>query len=118
MDVLARIKEILDKREWTLYRLSKQCDIPHSTLNNLFLRENTPSIETIEKICNGLGITLSEFFADDTKRSLSKNKLTKKQASLLERYNALPTRDKELLEAFLSGLEKKVPPAKKASPKK
>ncbi|MDE6789137.1 MAG: helix-turn-helix domain-containing protein [Ruminococcus sp.] len=42
------------------------CGITQSTLNNIFIRENAkPTISTIKKICDGLEITLSDFFNTD-----------------------------------------------------
>ena len=35
-----------------------------STIGNIFRRNNVPSIATIETICKGFGITLSQFFAE------------------------------------------------------
>jgi len=101
--VLIHIRELCNKRSWTIYRLAKESDISYSTLNNLFNRNNIPSIPTLEKICDGFGITLSQFFADDNPFPL----LTEKQQELLKRYSELPPADRELLEAYLSGLESK-----------
>mgnify|MGYP000221856804 CR=1 FL=1 len=39
------------------------CDVSHSTLKNSERRGGQLSVDTIERICDGLGITMSEFFA-------------------------------------------------------
>lgn len=52
------------ERGWSIYRLSVEADLPQSTLVNMFSRETQPSIATLEAICKGFGITLSEFFTD------------------------------------------------------
>lgn len=58
-----RIKELCEEREITLNKLSMICGITQSTLENVYLRPNTKTtVSTIKKICDGLGITLSEFF--------------------------------------------------------
>ena len=101
-DVLAYIRELCTKRGWTIYRLAVESQIGHTTLGNLFKRNNTPSISTLEKICDGLGITMSEFFAKDKKTIPN---LTEKHLELIKRYNNLTLHEKELLEAFLSGIE-------------
>lgn len=64
--LLTKIQELLDERNWTLYRLSKEANIPYSSLNSLFLKNNQPTVSTLEKVCDGFHITLSEFFAEDT----------------------------------------------------
>ena len=65
MDVLERLRVLLDERGWTEYRLAKECGLSESTIANIFRRNSVPSITTLESICNGFGITLSQFFADD-----------------------------------------------------
>ena len=60
-----RLRQLLDERCWTEYRLSKHCGLSESTLANIFRRNTTPSIATLEAICKGFGITLSQFFAEN-----------------------------------------------------
>lgn len=64
MDILERLRGLLDERGWTEYRLAKECGLSESTIANIFRRNSVPSITTLESICNGFGITLSQFFAD------------------------------------------------------
>lgn len=64
MDVHKRLRQLLNERGWTEYRLSKRCGLSESTLANIFRRNTMPSITTLEAICNGFGITLSQFFAE------------------------------------------------------
>ena len=54
----------MKEREWTEYRLSKECGLSESTLANIFRRNTVPSITTLETICDAFGITLSQFFAE------------------------------------------------------
>lgn len=64
MDCLARIRELLSARGWSMYQLSQEAGIPQSTLSNLFIRCNAPSIPTLEKLCRAFGISLSAFFEE------------------------------------------------------
>ena len=64
MDVLERLRGLLDERGWTEYRLAKECGLSESTIANIFRRNSVPYTTTQETICNGIGITLSQFFAD------------------------------------------------------
>lgn len=64
MDTHERLRQLLNERGWTEYRLSKECGLSESTLANIFRRNTAPSISTLEAICSGFGITLSQFFAD------------------------------------------------------
>lgn len=71
MDVLQRLQQLLKERNWTVYRLAKSCDMPPSTLANIFTRNTVPSIPTLEIICKGFDITLSQFFAESEMVELS-----------------------------------------------
>ena len=64
MDVTEKIKMILKQRGWSAYRLAKESDLSESTIANILKRNAVPSITTLESICKGLGITMSQFFAD------------------------------------------------------
>lgn len=64
MNTNQRLKQLLNERGWTEYRLAKECGLSESTIANIFRRNTVPSIDTLEAICRGFRITLSQFFAD------------------------------------------------------
>ena len=64
MDVNQRIRQLLDERGWSEYRLAKKCGLPQPTFTSIFRRNSIPSITTLERICSGFGITLAQFFAE------------------------------------------------------
>ena len=69
MDTLGRVYDLIAEQDMTLYQLAKMSDVSPSTLRNTKRREGQLKIDTIERICTALGITLSEFFAEqDTTR--------------------------------------------------
>ena len=105
-EVLLRIREFLDLNKWSIYKLAKESGIPYSSLNNIFIRNTTPSIPTLEKLCAGFNITLSDFF-DFKKNPLRDASLSEDEQNLLCTYRGLSIRDKELLNAYLDGLSKK-----------
>lgn len=65
MDILPRMKQLLDERGWTEYRLSVQCGLSQSTIGNIIRRNTTPSLSTMETICKGFGISMAQFFAEN-----------------------------------------------------
>ena len=65
MDALARLQQLMDERGWTMYRLAKESGLTESTIANIYRRNAMPSITTLEMICQGFGITLAQFFADE-----------------------------------------------------
>lgn len=63
MDVHEKLQYLLDERGWTKYQLARKCGLSDATIANIFRRNTMPSIPTLEAICQGYGITLSQFFA-------------------------------------------------------
>ena len=62
--VKLRILELCRENHITLNKLSTICGITQSTLNNIVSRKNaTTTVATIQKICDGLDITILEFFS-------------------------------------------------------
>ena len=64
MDTHERLRQLLQDRVWTEYRLSKECGLAQATIGNIFRRNTVPSIATLEAICAGFGITMSQLFAE------------------------------------------------------
>lgn len=105
-DVLTRIQELLDFNHWSLYKLAKKSDLPYSSLSNLVNRKNCPTIATLERICTGFGISLPEFF-NFTENPLRNHDISPDKQELLNSYDSLSVKDKELLTVYLRGLCKK-----------
>lgn len=102
---LEKIKELLDERNWSLYRLSKESNITYSSLNSLFLKNNQPTISTLEKICQGFHITLSEFFASDTPYRYETPIVTKEEQQILDMFRTLNKKEKEKYIAIMNILK-------------
>ena len=64
MNTINRVQTLADERRFTLCQLSKICDLSESTIRAAKKRGNQLSLDTIERICEALYISLSEFFAE------------------------------------------------------
>ena len=61
--VRARILELCARREITVNRLATLSGVTQSTLNNIVSgRNHSATVSTIKKLCDGLDISLREFF--------------------------------------------------------
>ena len=80
------IKELRLERNISVYRLSELTGINQSTLANTFSRGTIPSIKHLEIMCDALGVTLSQFFAQDEEMFY----LSKKEIELINNYRKLP----------------------------
>lgn len=66
-----RILELCRQNCLTLSGLSSLCGLTQSTLNNLIRgRNNSLTVSTVQKICDGLEIDLPTFFDSDLFRDL------------------------------------------------
>ena len=58
---LSNLYFLLEQNGWTMTTLSIQGDIPYNTLSGMiYCNKNMPKLETIEKIANALGVSISD----------------------------------------------------------
>ena len=99
-DVNSRIKQLCEERSITYYELAKRSDIPYSTLSTMLHKSNQPSLITLRKICDGLGITLSHFFNTENEFV----SLTDSQNECLSLFNLLSIEEQKLAIAYMKGM--------------
>ena len=97
MDINAHLKQMIQQRGWSEYRLAKECGLSESTIANIFRRNCTPSLSTLEIICKALGVSLSQFFAEDNIVAL-----TSEEKALIDKWAMLTPEQKGI---FLQVLE-------------
>lgn len=99
-DILGKIDQERLSRGWTEYTLAENSGLTQSTISTWRRKNLQPNVASIEKICNGLGITLAQFF-NDSESVL----LTNEQKSVLELWGKLSPRQRsavfELLNSFV-----------------
>jgi transcriptional regulator with XRE-family HTH domain len=62
--IKTRILSLCAERNITINKLATMCALPPSSVKNiLYGRSTDPKILTIKKLCDGLDITLGEFFS-------------------------------------------------------
>lgn len=92
MDAKQRIRELLSELNWSEYRLAIESGLSQSTVANIFNRNTTPSVATLEMICKGFGITLAQFFAEG-----DMVELTKEQQEMFENWRTLSPNQKDAI---------------------
>ena len=71
MAVKERILELCQKRGITINKLGTLSGVTQSTINNITSgRNNSTTIATIKKLCDGLDISIIEFFSADVFQTL------------------------------------------------
>ena len=62
--VKIRILRLCEERKISVNRLATLCALPPSSVKNiLYGKSRNPKLLTIKLICDGLGLTLGEFFS-------------------------------------------------------
>lgn len=102
-----RMKNVLDeidrlrlKRGWTEYELAKNSGVPQSTISTWYRRRQVPTIENLNKICQGLNVTLSAFFAEGEDAVT----LTQEQREMLDNWSALSPKQREAVLELLKSM--------------
>ena len=101
-DILSRITEERLKRGWSEYRLAENSGITQSTISTWYRKQMQPSISSLEKICNGLGITLAQFFSVEPNTPLSNE-----QTDILEHWLRLDTDERTAIKLLLETMNAK-----------
>ncbi len=62
--VKIRLLKLCDEKGMSIHKLAMESAVPPSTIKNiLYGKSKNPGIVTIKMLCDGLGITLTEFFS-------------------------------------------------------
>lgn len=93
MDVIKRIDSLMKEHNWSDYKLAIESGLSSSTIANMHQRNTVPSISTLEAICSAFGITLAQFFTEDTHTV----QLNDEQMDLFNHWISLTDNQKELI---------------------
>ena len=83
-------------RSWSEYALAENSGLTQSTISTWRRRNLQPNVASIEKICAGFGITLSQFFQEEDSVYL-----TKEQKKLLDLWAKLSPVQREAVTKML-----------------
>ena len=105
MDLVSkRINDLLKERKMSRYVLSKKCpDVSRTSIYNAADGSKRATMETISTICNGLEISLRDFFDFDNDVTIH---LSDKETAIIEKCRSLSNEDLKRLEGYLDALTK------------
>ena len=70
-EVVNRIRQLCKQQEITINALGYASGVPQSTIKSIMNGESkNPGVVTLKKLCDGLNISITEFFETDTFRTL------------------------------------------------
>ena len=99
-DILAVITRHRLQRGGSEYDLAKNSGLTQSTISTWYRKNQTPTIQTLDKVCKGFGITLSQFF-DEGGEAVS---LTDDQREMLDHWSALTPMQREAVLKLLENM--------------
>ena len=67
MDTIKRVHDLAEERGIAVYQLAQQCDLSYSTIKSAEKRGTQLRFDTVERICDALGITMQAFCAEPGK---------------------------------------------------
>ena len=93
MDIIKRINELARERGWSINQLALEAELTQSTLSSMLSRGTPPKIDTLKRLCDAFGITLSQFFTDNEEQEY----ISEEEKRLLSAYRMLDERQKKAL---------------------
>ena len=93
MNINKKIEKLRYQRGWSMYELAQEMGVTQSTLTSIMRRGNPPKIDTLERICEAFGITLSQFFMEDEQVEI----LTADEKTLVSSFRTLPPNKQQAL---------------------
>ena len=97
IDILKEITRLRLERNWSEYELAKNSGLTQSTISTWYRKNQIPTIQTLDKICKGFGITLSQFFAEGDD-AIS---LTSEQKEIINNWSCLNEHQKQVISDLL-----------------
>lgn len=94
INVLERITSLREHKNWTEYQLAERSGLTQSTISSWYRKDILPTIPSLERICIAFGISLSQFFKEETDEVVLINPNQKKLLEVVSKlddkqYNAL-----------------------------
>ncbi len=69
--VKARLEELCYQKDINFCKLASLSGIPYTTVKSIFYNQSkNPGIVTIKKLCDGLDITITDFFTSESFKNL------------------------------------------------
>jgi len=106
MDVLNRISELRERRNWTIWKLAEESGVDQSTISAWYKKGRSPSVSSLEKICYAFDITMSQFFIGNDEKVIVE--LTQTQRKMLEDWSALSINQKNIILVLIKNMPRQM----------
>lgn len=103
VSIVDKLIELRDMNHLTNYTLAIKSNLPPSTVANVMNKQTTPQLDTLIAMCNGLEITMAQFFGNDEKYS----ELSDEEVRVLKLWNFLDDSQQKIIISILEQFIKK-----------
>lgn len=105
---LSNLYYLLEQKGWNMTTLSIQAGIPYNTLSSMiYLCKNMPKLETIEKMANALGVSVSDILDPEmTSRRKVSNVFNNACESAMEELSSLEDTINSIKKAIISNVSR------------
>ncbi len=103
LNVYDKLDKLKAENNLSNYRIAKNCGLSETTISNIFRRCSLPNLDTLETICNGFGLSLSQFFWEENENFVV---LSEQQMELFNKWEGLSQEQKLLVNDFINLLYK------------
>ena len=94
-----KILNILEERKFTMCKLAELSDLSVTCISNWYGKRNyVPSIDSLKKVCKGLGISLSQLICEDGEEMYPVNKELK---NFLDSWVSLNEKQKNAVKTLI-----------------
>ena len=101
MDILKRIDELREQKGWTIFELTNRANLSEYTIYSWYKRGSKPTVYALENVCEALGITMQEFFAEVDEAVLSAD-----QIQLLRSWDQLTPEQRDVVLRLMKSYQK------------
>ena len=99
MDIVKKIDQIRQEKGWSVNKLASEAMLTQSTVCNMLNSGCEPKIATLKAICDAFGMTLSEFFYDNTNQTIDPHDL-----DMVNKYKKLSEREQSIVSELIEVL--------------
>lgn len=104
MDVKRKIKKYMNEKKINVYSLAKKSGVTQPCIANWFNERNyTPSVDALEKVCDGLEITMAQLFCKEDEKMVP---VTPDERKLLHIWQILNGEQRKQFMGFLESIIK------------
>ena len=97
-----RMNELCERKKISRYQLSAMTGISQSALSSIVKKKTIPTLITLNKICKGLGISLSEFFENGERRR--SGNISEDQREVLDLWDTLTKEEQRFIKISMRSL--------------